>query len=140
MTPQHIILAVVAASCASALAMFYWCEFGKGGIRDLANWLDAEVEQGVKLLKENEKLRKVASRYEKLLIEHRDLCAVFHPELSTAGNQEGASGHPGHVDTLASSSLWNCAELGHRYVTATNINGEATWKCLYCPQDGGSAA
>lgn len=35
MTPQHSLLAIAGASFLSALAMFYWCEFGKGGNREL---------------------------------------------------------------------------------------------------------
>lgn len=51
MSPQHILLSIFASAFLSALAMFYWCEFGKGGVRDLQAERDAEVELNVKLLK-----------------------------------------------------------------------------------------
>lgn len=132
--------------------------YRKGGQRDLENWLDAEVEQNVKLLQE---------------IEDRE-----NSDFPTAGAQEGAGVESGHVDTPAPSSsvvgyscpqcktsgiglpdtfrcdfdgtpwdigyrepkvAWNCEERGHRYVT-TNINGNLTRACMHCPHDGGSAA
>lgn len=156
MTTEHIwqlsLVIFFGALCLGILIGVLLFAYGKNGLLAARAELDTEVELNVKLLKEKYEwileranLRRTLrdpiklAEILKLAKEVDETISAHNAELSTAGVQEGASGNPGHVDTLASSSLWNCAEQGHRMATWT-ISGDLTRKCLHCPHTDGSAA
>lgn len=65
MTSQNVLQIALVTGAACLFIGYIGCSlfdlYRKGGQRDLEFWLDAEVEQGIKLLNENEELRQVIS-------------------------------------------------------------------------------
>lgn len=105
----------------------------KGGIRELRNELDVEVDLNVGLLNHIEDI-------EFALKNERETSEGLRERLSNAG--AGMESEPLSANDLSaarSSSLWDCEERGHDFVME-NTNGELTRRCTHCWYNGGSAA
>lgn len=112
MTAQTLAIIVGCYSFIAAMIfMSLFDLFRQGGTRELKRELEAEVEQGVKLLDENAELRAVCTRYEKMLMEHRDVCPVFHLGLAPSADSFPAQENVGAVAGNLSadvSPVFNC--------------------------------
>lgn len=140
MSPQHIILAVFTSAFVSALAMFYWCEFGKGGRRDYEIDLEAEVVLNVKFLKEKYDWILERANFRRTLSDPIKLAEILElaksvdaaiPKDLTDGAREGGRSISGQVDNLSPSPFtWVCDKRGHKFTHVATPR-----KCVFCGVD-----
>lgn len=143
MTSQNVLQIALVTGAACLFIGFIGCSlfdlYRKGGQRDLEKWLDAEVEQGIELLRRIE-----SHSCAKLTINGQEVAniATINFNVSSNGTGSGAIGDPGHVDDRPASSFrGNCHDngLNHRY-GVMNSQGEVKRLCIYCGHPDGSAA
>ncbi len=130
MSIQHITLAIFAGSFISALIMFYWCEFGKGGVRDLRNKLEAEIELNIGLLNHIEDIELALKNERGTTEELRTLIQNLSP---TGARTEGEPLSVQGLSAAHSSFSEVCDIRGHRYEAFRNPTDSIhRLRCSHC--------